>query len=443
MALADARALLPSLAVADADPDGDARALAGLVDWCGRYTPFTSSDGPDGMILDITGCAHLFGGEDRLLEDLCSRLHRMDLTTGIAVADTPGAAWAWARYGKGMVLATDKAREWCAPLPVAALRLPAKTVEQLQELGLRRIGDLYPLPRGPLAKRCGIQVLERLDRMLGNVTEPISPVRPAPEWRSRMAFPEPIGRAEDIAEATRRLLDQLCTLLESKGRGVRRLELALYRVDCTTQRLAIGTGRANRDSRHLFRLFAEKLDQADAGFGIEAMSLEATATNPLTADQLALAGQRNKGDDDLAPLIDRLRNRLGDNGIYRIAPVASHIPERAVTIRPATNDLNCDGWIADQVRPIRLLACPEPIEATAPVPNDPPVHFTWRRRGHRVMRADGPERIAPEWWRRDGPRRFRDYYRLEDQDGRRFWVFRDGACETDTSARWYIHGLFA
>jgi len=442
MTLADARALLPSLTVANADPTGDAKSLAAFVDWCGRYTPFTSGDGADGAILDITGCAHLFGGEEKLLDDLHIRLRRMGLTAGIAAADTPGAAWAWARYGKGMTLPEGKARDWLAPLPVAALRLPAETVERLQELGLRHIGDLYRLPRGPLAKRCGIHLLERLDRVLGSAPEPISPVRPAPEWRSRMAFPEPIGRAEDIAEATRRLLDQLCALLEKNARGIRQLALVLYRVDGTTQRRCIGTGRPSRDTRHLFRLFTEKLAQAEAGFGIEAISLEATATDRLSADQMGMTGQRTP-EDTLAPLIDRLRNRLGDGGVYRIAPVASHIPERAVTIRPATDDLNSDGWIADQARPIRLLACPEPIDATAPTPDDPPVRFIWRRLDHRVRRADGPERIAPEWWRWDASRTFRDYYRLEDEDGRRFWVFRDSTRGPGTATAWYMHGLFA
>lgn len=443
MTLADARALLPHIAVAEADPAGDARALAAFVDWCGRYTPFVSADGPDGTILDITGCAHLFGGENKLLEDLRTRLRRMGLSAGIAAADTPGAAWAWARYGKGMSIDVGKTRDWLAPLPVAALRLPAETVERLQELGLRCIGDLHPMSRAPLAKRCGMHVLDRLDRVLGNAPEPISPTRPTVEWRTRMAFPEPIGRAEDIAEATRRLLEQLCTLLERKARGARRLELVLYRIDGTTQRFGIGTGRPNRDARHLFRLLSEKLRQADAGFGIEMVSVEAATTDPLPADQLGMDKQRRDGGNGLAPLIDRLQNRFGPGDVYRIAPVASHLPERAVIDSPATDGLDCDGWIAGQPRPIRLLASPEPIDATALAPSDPPVRFTWRRVDHRVRRADGPERISPEWWRRDGPRRLRDYYRLEDEGGRRYWVFRDGAYEDGAPPRWYMHGLFA
>lgn len=443
MTLADARALLPGLSAVPAVPDADAKALTGFAEWCGRYTPFVAVDGLDGAILDISGCAHLFGGEQRLLDDLQGRLRRMAVTARIAAADTPGAAWAWARYGHGVSIAQGKTRDAVAPLPIAALRLPSESIERLEELGLHRIGDLLALPRAPLARRCGLALLDRLDRVLGGVSEPISPLRPAPEWRTRMAFAEPIGRTEDIAHATGRLLEQLCELLGRSDRGVRQLGLALYRVDGTLQRLAIGTGRASRDPRHLYKLFAEKLDQADPGFGIEVMILEARATDPMAADQLGMSGGTGGDGDDLDPLIDRLRNRLGDNGVFRIAPVASHLPERAVTIRPATDALDCDGWMTDQPRPIRLLPCPEPIEAVTPRPDDAPVHFVWRRLAHQVSQAEGPERIAPEWWRHDASRRFRDYYCLQDLEGRRFWVFRDGTHAAETPAQWYMHGLFA
>ncbi len=443
MTLADARALQPEIRTIAADPDGDARALAGLTDWCGRYTPFTAADGLDGIILDITGCAHLFGGEAKMLDDLARRFRRMDLTFSVAAADTPGAAWAWARFGRGNAIPSGKTRDWLADLPVPALRLPAETARKLGEFGLGRIGDLYRTPRASLAKRCGMQVLTRLDQVLGHAAEPISPVRPAPEWRSRMTFPEPIGRAEDIAEAARRLLQELCAELEKGGRGARRLELVFYRVDGGTQRIGIGTGRAGRDPAHLMKLFREKLDKAEPGFGIEQMSLEATATDRLRPGQMGLDAAAGEGRAGLDPLIDRLRNRLGGNGVYRIQPVESHIPERAFAVRPATEHLNCDGWIADQPRPVRLLPSPEPIDAVAPDPDAPPVRFTWRRRAHQVHRAEGPERIGPEWWRRGSGRRFRDYYRLEDEEGRRFWVFRDGAYGAGAPADWYMHGLFA
>jgi len=443
MTLADARALLPGLLIATADPEGDARALAGLVDWCGCYTPFCARDGADGVILDISGCAHLFDGEDRLLSDLWTRLKRMGLTAKIAAASTPGAAWAWARYGGDGLALPENARKSLMPLSVSALRLVPEAVERLQQLGLYCIRDIIDLPRAPLARRCGIAVLDRLDRVFGKTSEPISPTRPTAEWRTRLAFVEPIGRAEDIALATQKLLEELCDILERHGRGARQLSLVLYRVDGTTQTIEIGTGQPNRNSEHLHRLFAEKLGDADPGFGIEVMILEATVTDSMSAYQLGVQDHRVDDNRRLRLLIDRLCNRLGSKDVFQVAPVASHIPERAVKVRPPVTGLSCDQWIMKQPRPIRLLATPEAIDAIAPLPNVAPACFTWRRRTHHVRNAEGPERIAPEWWRHNADRAYRDYYRIEDQDGRCFWVFRHGGYIEISDMRWYMHGFFA
>lgn len=443
MPLADARALLPGLKVAEADPASDARALGMLADWCTRYTPWTATDGNDGLVLDITGCAHLLGGEPELLADLVKRLRHTSLTARIAIADTPSAAWACSRHGKETIVPPEQSRNVVAALPVAALRLLPEAVERLRGLGLRTIGDILPLPRAPLARRVGMAILERLDRVLGREEEPISPRGATTEWRTRIAFAEPIGRAEDIECATMRLLEELCRRLGRDGRGIRRLELAVYRVDGSTQRLGIGTGKASRDAQHLFRLFTEKLKEADPGYGVETMIVTAAETDCLRADQLDLSESKNTVDADLNRLIDRLQNRLGRNSLVRIAPFDSHIPERAVTVLPAMAPPNDGDWLAEQPRPIRLLPCPEPIEAVAPVPDEPPVRFAWRNIGHRVIEAEGPERIEPEWWRAKEGARFRDYYRIEDEAGRRFWVFRDGPYESDRTPRWYMHGLFA
>lgn len=444
MTLADARALLPSLQIATADPDSDLDALNKLVHWCGRYTPFTAADGPDGIILDISGCAHLFCGEEGLLIDLAAQFRRMRLTARIAAADTPGAAWAWARYGSNeIIVPANGTRETMLPLSVAALRLPSDVIERLQQLGLHRIRDVINLPRAPLARRCGMAVLERLDRVLGYLSEPISPVRPAPEWRTRLPFVEPIGRAEDIALATEKLLDDLCGILGKHNRGARQLTLVLYRVDGTTRDINIGTGRASRNPKNLYRLFAEKLGTVEPGFGIEVMILEAHMTDPLSGDQMRISDHGADSAHDLNPLIDRLRNRLGERGVFRIAPVASHIPERSVTLQPATAKATDDDWIADQPRPVRLLTCPEQIIVEAPAFDHPPERFIWRRRTHQVQHAEGPERISPEWWRPDAGRTFRDYYRLEDQYGRRYWVFHDCGQIEITDMGWFMHGLFA
>jgi protein ImuB len=426
--LADACASVPYLLAVDADPAADARALKHLAEWCGRYTPWAAPDGADGIVLDITGCAHLFGGEAALLADLVRRLAQANIAARAAAADNPAAAWAWARFGETPVLAPGETRARLASLPVAALRISPEAVEFLHRLGLRRIADVMRLPRGPLAARLGPDVLTRLDRVLGAEDQAISPQRPPALLRARMTFAEAISLRDDLDRATRRLLDQLCRSLEADGLGARRLELALYRVDGTVQVIEIGTSAANRDAAHLARLFAEKLGNVAPGFGIETMILGAAATAPLAPRQDVFLAE-NAARPGLAEVVDRLQNRLGRNAVVRLAPVESHSPERAVMIVPALDDAAAKAW-PDRPRPIQLLAAPEPIEMTD-------ASFRWRRLEHRIAQMEGPERIEPEWWRGQGLGA-RDYYWLQDEDGRRYWVFRS----TEACA-WYLHGLFA
>jgi protein ImuB len=445
--LADARASVPLLDAGDADPVADAAALGRLADWCGRYTPWTAVDGGDGLILDVSGCAHLFGGETALLADLTARLVQSGITARAAAADTPAAAWAWARFGDAGVLETAGSREKLASLPVEALRLPPATVDSLRRLGLRRIGDIAALPRAPLAARLGAQVLTRLDRLFGVESEAISPRRAAAVWRARIAFADGISRREDLDAATRHLLQELSRALAADGRGVRRLELALYRLDGTVQFLGIGTSRPTRDVAHLMRLFGEPLGTVEPGFGIETMILGAVATDPLEAEQMALADGGRRAIEDLAPVVDRLQGRLGRNAVVRLVPVDSHCPERAVTVTGVLDDRDGRTWPAGMVRPVQLLAAPEMIDV-GPVAVDaadaPPASFRWRRSEHRVAAAEGPERIAPEWWRppvdgKGADPATRDYYWLQDTEGRRYWVYRVPGAQP----RWYLHGLFA
>ncbi|MGE0724550.1 MAG: DNA polymerase Y family protein [Alphaproteobacteria bacterium] len=515
-ALADARARVPGLAIADAAPDLDARDLARLAHWCQRWTPWTRPDGADGVLLDVTGCAHLFGGEAGLLVDLAGRVGRLGLSRRLAIADTPGAAWAAARYAAGEIAAVVPAggtRAALAPLPVEALGLDETAAAGLRRVGLGRIGDLYPLPRAPLVARFGAAVATRLDQALGALPEPVMPLRPAPERRVRQVFAEPIATAEAIAATARGLLADLCPRLEVEGIGATRLALDLFRVDGDVQRLWVGTARPSRDAAHLFRLLSEKLPQAEPGFGFDLAMLSLLESAPIVPAQ---AGALDVGDDaptpklptpsdrpssdprprpdpsqapvsatapaappplvrdraplrrtssarggedrktdgrgtvlaqaaELAPLIDRIQNRLGFSALHRPAARASHVPERAVAaLEPLARDgaEAADGWPADQAaRPLRLLRQPEPIEATAPVPDDPPILFRWRRMLHRVRRADGPERIAAEWWREEGG--VRDYYRVEDEGGRRFWLYRAGLHDGAVAPRWFLHGFFA
>ncbi|MFQ5954063.1 MAG: DNA polymerase Y family protein [Kiloniellales bacterium] len=461
MALADARALLPALNVVPADPAGDAKALAGLADWCGRYTPWTAVDGvgqgggAGGLVLEVAGSAHLFGGEAGLLADLVACLHGLGFAATAAVADTAGAAWAAARFLAGprgsIIVEPGQARALIGPLPVLALRLDPVLAAGLIRLGLARVEDLYGLPRAALAARFGPEPGRRLDQMLGGLDEPISPRLPAPELIERLAFPEPIAHADDIARGARRLLERLCAGLEARGRGARRLELTLYRVDGTLERACVGTARAAREAGHLGRLFAEHLGRLDPGFGVEAMTLAAPRTEPLGATQLALPGVETRHEPAAAPealaaLIDRLGNRLGPGSLRRLAPYDSHIPERAVHAVPALAPRAPGRWEDLPARPLRLLPRPEAIEAVAPVPDHPPVMFRWRRVPHRVRAARGPERIAPEWWREPGraAARTRDYFQVEDTDGGRFWLYREGLYgASSTQPRWYLHGVFA
>jgi protein ImuB len=444
LSLADARALRPDLAVFPADRAGDAAALARLADWCSRYTPLVALDGADGLWLDITGSAHLFGGERALMSDLRLRLAILGYAARAGVADSPGAAWAVARFQEAeqSVVEAGRARDMLAPLPVAALRLPVAMTAELERLGLRHIGDLYPMARAGLARRFGILPGERLDQALGRIDEPISPRLPAPSYLARQILAEPILHAEGLAAVLQRLLPRLCRDLAAAGQGARRLELLCYRVDGRLVRLAVGTSRPSRDDAALGRLFAEKLERIDPGFGIEAMTLAAPHVEPLADLQLVLRGgpasgnlNANGQDGDLAPLIDRLGNRLGFARLARAEPRESHFPERAVKRMPAVfpdGPAKSPGaaWPAGPA-PLRLLPRPEPVSAIG----HPPESFLWRARHHHIRAADGPARIEPEWWRgEEGDPR--DYWRLEDDAGLRFWLFGQ-------SGSWYLHGLFA
>jgi protein ImuB len=458
--LADGRALVPGLETAELRPAEDARALARLAAWCGRYTPWSAVDpaagglgagpGPGaGILLDVTGCAGLFGGEAALLADLVTRLGRLGFTARAALADTIGAAWAVTRF------ATDGSRPWrvvppegaraaLAPLPPAALRLPPATAELLERLGLRRIDALAGLPPETLEPRFGPELACRLRQALGAAPEVLSPLVPVPPLLARRVLAEPIVTGEAVARGLAALAAELCRRLEAGQRGARRLELTVYRVDGSLRRLALGTSRPSRDPAHFGRLFAGRLERIDPGFGIEVMTLAAPVSERLTALQLVLGpagagqGRGQRAGGDLAGLIDRLEARLGPGRVLRQAPRESHLPERAARRMPALAQDKSAPWRRGRPRPLRLFAHPEAVEAVALLPDHPPACFRWRRVRHRVVRAEGPERIAPEWWLDDPDRAgapARDYFRVEDEAGRRYWLYRAGG-------RWFIHGLF-
>jgi protein ImuB len=464
MMLADARAMVPALQVQAAEPAADARLLEDLAAWCERYTPSVAIDcshehaAGGALWLDVTGCANLFGGETALREDLLARLRRQGLAVTAAIADAPGTAWALARYGDDapQIVPPGGARVALVPLPVAALRLDPDVVQMLERLGLERIESLYPLPRPALVARFSDGLTTRLDQALGLLDEPISPRPPRPTYRAQLTFAEPIAQTEALEPVTRRLLAELCSALAAASLGARRLTLAFYRVDNSTAAVAVGTSRPCRDARQLERLFAQKLEHVDLGFGIERALLAAEMVEPLLPEPLAWramgAGDLDQA-RDLAPLVDRLSNRLGRDAVSQLVPRASHIPERAQRWAPALSPGTAEPFPQRGLhgeapaRPLRLLARPEPIEAVAPVPDEPPVLFRWRRALHKVAKVRGPERLAPEWWRTldvDPDAVTRDYFAVEDTEGGRFWLFREGLYLAGVAMpRWYLHGLFA
>jgi protein ImuB len=454
MGVADARALDPALLIEEADFIADAAALTKLATWCDRFSPWITPCGTDGILLDVTGCAHLFGDEAGMASQVIARLARQGIEARVVIADTVGAAWGLSRFGRGSTITVPcgGTRLALADLPVGALRLEPEIVALLERLGLQRIGELYSLPRAALAARCGDSVATRLDQALGHAAEPLSPVPPASLLWSRRSCAEPIATAEAIAVALRELLQHLVRRLTEDGLGARQLSLAAYRIDGRIERIAIGTAFPSRDTRHLWRLFGEKLEKVDPGLGIEDLVLTAESVEKLAATQLGLDGEAARSDStDLAALVDRLANRLGMRALARPILRESHIPERAVRfVAPLEAGQMAACWNPAQLRPIRLLPRPEPIEAMAPYPDDPPRLFRWRQRAHRVRTADGPERIAAEWWRQSGPsalesydyNQARDYYRVEDEEGQRFWLYRAGLYRPDIPVRWFLHGFF-
>ncbi len=435
----------------DHDPAADRAALEALCDWCVRFSPAVAIDGTDGLFLDITGTDHLWGGEAAMLVDLVARLARWGVPARAAIADTAGAAWALARHGEDLAIAPPgQQRAAIQNLPVAALRLEDAAEAQLPRLGLHRVGQLLALPRAQLAKRFGLATTRRLDQALGLAAEALTFRRPASPWFERLAFVEPISAPEDLARAAGDALALICRRLEAEGRGAKRFEVTFHRLDGRACSVRAGLARIGRDAARLTRLIVPKLDTVDPGFGIEVATVRAAAVEPMAAAQDRLDADADASlDETLAPLVDRLVNRLGETRVWRADPYQSHVPERSVVrVAPLDPPSAITGWDPDRPRPVRLFKRPEPITALAKVPDDPPVQFTWRGRSHRVRRAEGPERIGQEWWRAGmgetdtGPGRIRDYYRVEDDAGGRFWIYRQGLFGGDEAPKWWIHGLF-
>lgn len=445
MPASKAQAMVADLLMVDAAPAEDAAALERLALWALRqYSPVVAVDGMDGLVIDTEGADHLQGGEQALLSGLINRLRHHRLTARAAIADTWGASHALARLlaADATAVPIGDVMKSVIDLPIVALRLAEETIRALRVLGIDTVGQLSAMPRAPLTLRFGPEPARRLDQMFGRIAEPIEPVRTPELVQVSNNFAEPIGAPETIAKYVRRLAGQLSTRLETDGLGARRCDLILHRVDNTRQHLRAGLAKPVRDPARLSKLLCDRIAKIEPGFGIEKMVLVAIMAEPLEDRQVA-SSLIEEDIVDIAPLVDILGNR--GHRLFRVAPVPSDVPERAVSrIAPTAPDTG-QSWAAKWPRPSRLLANPERIDVIALLPDQPPAVFTWRGKRRKVVRADGPERIFGEWWLR--PREFqavRDYFVVEDELGERYWVYRagDGVDPETGSHFWFLHGVF-
>jgi protein ImuB len=443
----DIRAICPDLRVEYADVAGDRKALERLMLWARRWCPWTVVDGSDGLILDTTGSDHLLGGERAMLVEMETRLSLLGLTAQLGVAPTWGAAWALARFGPvRAVCVADRMTEQLATLPVAGLRLDGDTLLLLQRLGLKTIGALADVPRLSLARRFVRSALPanpllRLDQAMGTLAEPVASVEAQPRIRAEARLPEPI---QDPTHYLPSLCADLCAQLAHAGLGCRKLYLTVYRTDGEVSMVDLIIASGSRDPIHLHGLFKGKLERINPGFGFDLITLDAGMVEPLGTVQTRLDGTV-EGDVHLPQLIDRLTARFGSKAIKRPVLQASHVPERAEDWGSAVTKTGTTTLSATKERPIRLLPSPEEIRVLYAVPEGPPAQFIWRKQTHRVTRYEGPERIAPEWWKDRPGTRLRDYFKIEDQTGRRFWLYREGLHEDGRGGdpRWFLHGMFA
>jgi protein ImuB len=443
MVVADARAIFPSIEVLDDDAALSEKLLKSIANWCIRYTDIVSIDSQEGIIMDVTGCAHLWGGEIKYLRDIHSRLKNKGYDVRISIADSIGAAWAIAHYGSdSTIVEKGKQMEALLPLPPSALRLEPNIVDRLHKLGLHNIRRFIRMPRPALRRRFGQELILRLDQALGYEEEPIIPVQPIEAWRDRLPCLEPIVTATGIEIALRLLLDSICQKMKLEGMGFRNALFTCFRTDGKTEKIEIGTHRATQNAKHLYKLFEDKISLIEPEPGIELFVMEALKSEKISPLQEklwdAVCGLEDAG---LSELMDRLANRFGENPIKRFLPSEHYLPEKSFKESESLSESTGTAWLIDRPRPLQILSKPERIEVTAPVPDYPPMLFRYEGKLHKVKKSDGPERIEQEWWIQDGP--LRDYYSVEDEEGQRYWLFRSGHYQENEKPRWFIHGFFS
>ncbi len=442
MVVADCRAILPALQVFDHMPGLAEKTLTGLAEWCLRFTPIAATQPPDGLMLDISGCAHLWGGERPYLKDMIGRLSGFGYDTRAAITDTVGSAWAVSRYSStAAIIETGMHREALQALPPAALRLPSENIERLEKLGLSTIASFMDMPRAALRRRFGTVLIEMLDKALGALPEMLIPIRPVPPYQERLPSYELIRTRKGIEIALHKLLEALCQRLAVEDKGIRAATFKAHRADGNIQQIEIGTNRATRDIGHLLKLFGLKIDTMTPALGFELFLLEATIVEDIDVemDQLWQLGKQEH-EKDVAELLDRIAGKIGVSAIHRFLPAEHYWPERSIKRSTSLQEKPQTIWRTDRPRPVHLLSYPEPIEVMVQLPDYPPLHFTYKGKVHRVRNADGPERIEQEWWLERGEHR--DYYCVEDETGGRYWLFRLGSY-AGSNPKWFIHGFFA
>lgn len=443
MTVADARVIAPGLQVFDGKPGRHIKLLTGLAEWCLRYTPLVQLDPPDGLLLDITGCTHLKGGEQAFLKEIATRLKTIGYDVRPAIADTIGTAWGVARCANsGLIVPEGQHRNALMPLPPSALRLPTDLLIKLRNLGLHEISKFIYMPDTVMRRRFGKNMVLRLHQALGQETEYLFPIKEPVPYTERLDCLEPIKTRPAIEIALNTLLERLCKRLYGEGLGLRSAILTWYRIDGKNGNIAIGTNHASNRVQHIFKLFFIKLDTVAPGMGIELFTLDAPQTEPLSDKQSELWSDKGSPDnEEVAELLDRVAGRIGNTHINRYLPGEHYWPERT----PKNNsDLKAQPqseWRTDKPRAMQILDIPEPIEAMALTPDYPPKLFIWKGQQHIIVGADGPERIEREWWL--DPGEHRDYYIAEDEAGRRYWLFRSGHYNAGKNQHWYLHGFFA
>lgn len=442
MALADARAIVPELEVLDDKPDLIDRLLRRLAEWSIRFTPIVSIDLPDGLLLDASGCSHLWGGDLPYLDDITHKLNTRGYDVRAAMAETVGVAWAIARFGsESFIVPSGRHIKALMSLPPEALRIEPDVAGRLHKLGLHQVKQFIHMPRASLRKRFGLPFLHQLDKAIGQAIELIEPVVPVEPYQERLPCMEPIVTATGIEIALQRLLEILCLRLQQEEKGIRAAVFKGYRVDGKVEQVDIVTSRPSHTVKHLFKLFEFKLSTIEPALGIELFVLEALKVEDHSPIQEKMwEGSVGLEDLRLSELVDRIASKIGMESIHRYLPDEHYWPERSFRLTSSLQEKLNTTWPSDKLRPLQLLRIPQHIEVTAPIPDYPPMVFRYKGKIHTITKADGPERIEQEWWLQQGEHR--DYYRVEDEEGNRYWLFRSGHYN-DKIYHWFIHGFFA